>query len=119
MPKPPLDEVLSVAMQGARSPLYEWLWADYDKLLPTLSRSGVNWAGLADLAKSHGVKAGRGLDPTAEIVRQTWARVRRVKEARKPRAKPAQIQATPVVQSAPVERERPKFQTITAKEYKR
>jgi hypothetical protein len=103
--RPDVKDTIEVARKGGkRSQVYEWLWTDFDELLPTLSRVGVNWDGLAELAISNGLAGGRGCTPTAETVRQTWMRVRRDK-AHPPKRIGRPKASTEMVQ--PTEREPP------------
>jgi hypothetical protein len=105
--RPKVADAIAVARKGGgRSDIYEWLWNDFEALSPELSRAGVNWKGLAELATSHGLKAGRGSEPTAEVVRQTWHRVRKDKATPpkppgRPKAQPALVGVDAIKTAAP------------------
>ena len=72
-----IGSVLAAARSesGGGSGVYEWLWSRYEQLLPELSRHGVNWDAMAEQFRRFEIRAGRGMDATGTIVRQTWYRV--------------------------------------------
>ena len=104
-----LEQVVAAAMTpGPRtkhSPVYQWLWANYDGLLPAMSPPRTpNWPEVAAALARLGVLDGAGKQPTASATRNTWWRVTRDKTAgpkqRKPggrkRAQPVEQQAEPL-----------------------
>jgi hypothetical protein len=84
MPKLPVRDVIEAARTGTRSPLYEYLWTEFDTLLPELTsgQASVNWKAVAEKFRAAGIQAGRGKDVTEQIVRQTWWRVKADKKTK-------------------------------------
>ena len=91
MPKLPVEDVIAAARTGTRSPLYEYLWKEYDALLPELTpergKASINWAAVAEKFRKAEIKAGRDKDVTEQIVRQTWWRVKADKADKPTKAK--------------------------------
>ncbi|WP_428491746.1 hypothetical protein [Rhodopila sp.] len=73
---PPKLKTLAILTQSTVSPLYRWLWEEFDLIEVNRKRYGTDWQALAELANRYGIMAGRGKKPTANIVRQTFYRVR-------------------------------------------
>lgn len=69
-------------MRGGRSPVYDWLAARYDELVPILNPPARPfWDGLAAEVRSRfpDVLDGEGKPPTGERMRKAWWQVRRDK----------------------------------------
>ena len=60
---------------GIKSPVYVWLAARYDHLLPTLTTHAPSWKKLAEYLGNGGVLNADGQLPTPASVRSSWLRV--------------------------------------------
>lgn len=66
--------------RGRRSPLYRWLRARHDQLLPVLdvhAGGAPNWIVVAEVLRGEGVTDGSGKAPSSERVRKTWWMLRK------------------------------------------
>lgn len=73
-------KMIEAARDGSgQSSLYRWFWRHFDVLDPEFRRP--NWQGVADKANEMGLHAAGGRPVTKDSARQTFAKVRKAKEA--------------------------------------
>ena len=83
-----LQQIVSLARvpagrRGPRhSPLYEWLWARHETLAAEFNPPRTpNWKTVAEGFAELGIVDGKGQSPTSVVIRKTWLKVNRAKEA--------------------------------------
>ncbi|MDB5243750.1 MAG: hypothetical protein JWP57_4376, partial [Spirosoma sp.] len=65
----------------ARSPAFVWLARQHDEFAAAIEESGVRWAVVAAEFRALGITQQNGKPMTVPVLRHTWWRVRRKKEA--------------------------------------
>ena len=112
-----IEDILAAGRLGKHSPLYDYLWAHFDRLERELPKP-TNWERIAaviaaaaavpadpDAAKTDALMMldANGKPPSAATLRKTWWRVRRDKGKTDRWQKPAAPRAAPVPLCAPVQ----------------
>ena len=93
---PDLKKVLSAREGGRHSPLYAWMKKHYAALSAEFEEHGARWEARVKAMAEAGLKDAEGKPPTVRGAQQTWYRVRREMERKKPAPKPAH-RAAPAV----------------------
>lgn len=87
-----LEALRSAASVDARgSPLYRWMWNNYEEFADIVNARRPNWQGVTDFFISQGFVSADGKELRPNSVVQTWERVKRRRESRKVRKKSKSI----------------------------
>jgi|tagenome__1003787_1003787.scaffolds.fasta_scaffold19912411_2 hypothetical protein len=93
-------EAMKAASRGRRSPLHEWLSANYDALEAAFSTAQPSWNALADYLAKGGVMGGGGKPASPAAVRQAWLRIQADVARRRTRSPPHNPSLNPASQAA-------------------